>query len=134
MVQRRHSWYTWNALLFLAVTLVLALCTYALDSAIVLVLRQGQMVTVLEEKPMMDFDGKEKLRARVALVEEETAAKAIAESWWKPFDPEMEVGLEEIVQELQMMSPKSGRSWSPKSTNLLPRIIQKTINNQSTNH
>ena len=53
---------------------------------------------------------------RVALVEEETAAKAIAESWWKPFDPEMEVGLEEIVQELQMMSPKSGRSWSPKST------------------
>ena len=54
-----------------------------LDSDFMTVLRPGQLVTVIEEKAMDDGA----IRAKVAMVEEEVASKAIAESWWRPFDP-----------------------------------------------
>ena len=52
----------------------------ALDSEIVAMLRPGQLVTVIEELELGDG----KLRAKIEQVEEEAAARAIAESWWSP--------------------------------------------------
>lgn len=59
-----------------------------LDSPVVTVLAPGQLVTVIEERILED-DGK--VRARVALIDEDAATSAIAESWWSPTDLAMPV-------------------------------------------
>ena len=55
-----------------------------LDSELVTVLRPGQLVKV---RQIMDLEDGKLCRALVEQVEEEAAARAIADSWWSPFDP-----------------------------------------------
>ena len=62
--------------------------TSSLDSPLVTVLRPGQLIRVVEEMELGDG----KLRAKVEQVEEEAAARAIADSWWQP--PNVSTGME----------------------------------------
>ena len=83
----------------------------ALDSPLVSVLRQGQMVTVLEERAAEEG----KLRARVACVEEDPAARAIAESWWSPFDP---ASVEDMLANDEFYTKSSARSIAMSTSGL----------------
>ena len=81
-----------------------------LDSQLVSVLRPGQLVRVLEERLLDD----EKIRARVALVEQGVAASAIADSWWSPVDPTKSLeesallgGGAAVTDRISMRSPAS---------------------------
>ena len=81
-----------------------------LDSPVVTVLRPGQQVKV--RQILETADGK--LRAFVEQVEEEAAARAIADSWWSPFDPSEAFGKGE-PEPLMLMPPSSNRYLMPPS-------------------
>ena len=66
-----------------------------LASAFLTVLRPGELVKVLELRDDLHVDGK--LRAKVEQVEEEAAARAIADSWWSPYDPMGAGGDEDLL-------------------------------------
>ena len=88
-----------------------------LDSHLVSVLRPGQLVTVLAEHEMADSDqGDPRLRARVEVVEDDLAARAIAKSWWSaPSGPAgLDLPLIADVLESEQLATLGDRSSSPK--------------------
>ena len=81
---------------------------------------------VIEERILDD----EKLRARVALVDEDAAANAIADSWWKPLDPSKAISTQPyITGSLGYHWPrKEGRAFDTLFTIGVPARLALTEN------